>query len=352
MRAARLLGVVALVASWWVLLAPRAGADAPEATGWWSTTRARQPAVDAPWHPSFPGSPPTTQPVQRSTVPPGGLYVAGEHVQTPEESTPDPAAQHTGVSALRLTVGEHAAVGDLVLQVHQLQPGVPDAQGAVGIQACPSTVVWTPEEGGPITSRPPFDCSAGLAFGATDGNRVRIPVGGLVRDGVLNIVLMPQPGSAFQATFEKPTAESISVTRYDPPAAGAGGNEPFQEFFLPPTVDPAPVVPPVSPIDEILVEVAPPSCMCAPEIAPRPRSGPSREVVGGNQPISTSVPELTTWQKAMAGGVLALLVALYLLLLRAPQALPAIGPFSPSPEERPRGIGRFARVRTGPNPRL
>ena len=379
----------ALLIAWWaVLLVPGARAEAPEATGWWSRTRITPIPGGVPTQgdvsqlkpvPTVTTTPNTIPALQTPTpVPPGGLYVAGEYTrvdgsqvplellpnQVPVQEVPDvdPPPQPVGISALRLFVGDDAAVGDLVLEFAKMQAEgqelpVDNAQGTVAVQACVPAIVWTPEEGGPITSAPPADCSSGLAFGAVDGSTVRIPVGGLVRDGMLDVVLMPQAGSAFHAVFKKPGPKSLDVTHY--PRSDDGGEVEDLPFFPDVTCDcPLGEVAVLPSVDAggFLVTTTDPSLF-----TPRsPVPGRSRVLPGGDGTlIADSVAELSTWQKAMAGGVLAALGALYLFLLRTPNAGPlAIGPWAAKrrevedPAEVPRGIGRFARPRTGPNPRL
>ena len=412
------VAAVALVTAWWVvLLVPGARAEAPEATGWWAASRVTpvsQPisspndlvpdavpsqsgfgGTPLPQLPTVTSLPSSTPPVQGyAPVPEGGLYVAGAHFRldgsqvpldavvpdrtptdsripfpTPSRETPEEVPQKVddretpwqpaGISALRLYVGDDAAVGDLVLEFDKVQGSqVDNAQGIVAVQACVPAIVWTPEEGGPIGSAPPADCASGLSYGAVEGSTVRLPVGGLVRDGMLDVVLMPQPGSQFHAVFKKPGAKSIGVTHY--PRSDDTGEFDDLPFFPDVTCDcplgEVPVFSGTGLVDGFLVTTTDPSLF-----TPRPPvSGRSRVLPGGDGTlIADSVPELSTWQKALAGGVLAALAALYLVLLRTPNAGPlAIGPWAAKrkevedPADVPRGIGRFARVRTGPNPRL
>lgn len=359
-----------------VLLGTTASADEPDATGWWASHRATPPALGLPT-----GNPPVDQP--DPTVPPGGLYVAGEHTTTDEDEIPDPNGsqnpnapsvddpppQATGISAVRLRVGDDTAVGDLVLTFHK-ENGVDRAHGVVSIQACPATVVWTPDDGGPISSAPPFDCSTGLAFGAVEGSNVRIPVGGLVHGGVLDIVLMPQPGSAFQASFAKPGSNALTVTRYSGGGGGeGGGGEETCEACLPPTVPPPTFTPVADPIADILVSApGPPPDQVA--VSPPPTTRPSRPIADFRRPTPDSPFRLEGWKKTLAGGVLGALAVLYAWLLRLPQRSPRLGTAAAAAGaaatatattgadrrtralDAPRGVGRFARPRTGPPPAL
>ena len=290
MKRALALGLVALT----VVLAglPAAGA-APDATGWWSRTRLGNPLL------------PTDLP---STVPEGGLYVAA-----------DPTGP-AGVSAIRFAVGEEEVVTDLVLEIDS-------AQGTPAVRACPTPVAWADEQGGPIGSAPAGDCDGAEVVGVVEAGKVRFPVGGLVRDGRLNVVLDPVPGLVFQVTFLPPGDAAIATT-------GPGGAEPVPAFPaplgtgggpgsvpgalapLPPVEAPSPAVPEVEP--------AAPAASQDADLA-----APVAVVRESNRP------------RVIAAVVLVDLVLAYLWLARrAPDGAVTLG------------IGRFARVRSGPVPRL
>lgn len=374
-RALALLAAASLWSSVFLLTTP-AGADAPEATGWWARWTAATPAtphtVTAPGVGQQVSVPqPPSQPEQTRLVPPGGLYVAAEPTS---ETQPPPAPlvgvqapgapyRPTGVSAVRMTVDDTMALGELVLEIDVHPGGQRKVQGTPAIRACPAQYVWTPEEGGPIESAPPADCASGLSFGVFAETEVRIPVGGLVRDGMLNIVLEPLPTSAFQVVFKKPSDQSIAVTRFPkgddvPPGfeayvgfdsgpafeatTGTSGAFAFGDFSLP-----AP-----------LATLTPPS---------PPAAGPSRAVPASSLPAARRLPLASRTPRLMAAMVLVGLMLIYLGLLQQPGRLPRLlGPFASvlpnrrdrdlapavPPSEWPQGIGRFARVRTGPPPKL
>lgn len=375
-RALALVAAASLWSSVFLLTTP-ATADAPDATGWWARWAVATPT--APHTVTAPGvgqqvpvPQPPPQPEPTRVVPPGGLYVAAEPTS---ETQPPPAPlvgvqppgapyRPTGVSAVRLAVDDTMALGELVLEIDvDPQSGQRKVQGTPAIRACPAQYVWTPEEGGPIESAPPADCATGLSFAVFTETEVRVPVGGLVRDGMLNIVLEPLPTSAFQVVFKKPSEQSIVVTRFPkgddvPPGfeayvgfdagpafettTGTSGALAFGDFSLPP---PLATLTPSGP----------------------PAAGPSRAVPASSLPVARRLPLVSRTPRVVAAMVLVGLMLIYLGLLQQPGRLPRLlGPFATVlPNKRdterapallsaelPQGIGRFARVRTGPPPKL
>lgn len=289
MKRALALGVVALT----VLLAglPAAGA-APDATGWWSRARLGNPLL------------PTDLP---STVPEGGLYVAA-----------DPTGP-AGISALRYAVGEEA-VTDLVLEIDS-------AQGTPAVRACPTPVAWADEQGGPLASAPAGDCDDAEVVGVVEEGTLRFPVGALVRDGLLNVVLDPVPGSVFQATF-RPPGDAAIVT------SGSEEAEPLPAF--PEPVGAAEVPGPVAGTLAPLPPVQAPAPAVSGGDATAPAVAPDTEVAA---PVA--VVRESNRPRVLAAVVLFDLALAYLWLVRrAPDDAVTLG------------IGRFARVRTGPVPRL
>ena len=329
----RVVAGVVLLFSAVLVGGPAVEAEAPEATAWW--WRATPNAT------ALPASPPTP-------VEPGGLYVAGEPT--------GPA----GLSALRLTLADNQAASELVLVIDtDERTGVPKAQGDLKLIACPAARVWAPEEGGPIERAPACD-PAGLAFGSVVGDKVRFPVGGLVRNGALNIVIKPADGAVFQVAFDKPGADAIQVTTYASEGDGGGpeGYQDFVGFDFGPAFD-VPAAPSTPSLVGDLPVQAPPAAL-APTA---PASGPSQTIPASSFPRARQAKEARTPQ-VVAAMVLVGLILVYLGLLQAPGHMPQLlGPFrreSVAPAvappvdvgELPRGIGRFARPRIGPAPKL
>lgn len=352
------------------LLTTPARADAPDATGWWARW-----AVPTPSTPTTLGAvplpPPPSQPHEMRMVPPGGLYVAAEpssetQPPPPPGGPPPPSTpyQPVGVSAMRLAVDDTMALGDLVLEIDvHPESGQRKVQGTPAIRACPAQYVWTPEEGGPIESAPPADCSTGLSFAGYADTEVRIPVGGLVRDGMLNIVLEPMPTSAFQVVFKKPTDQSISVTRYPRADDVPDGFEEYVGFDQGPAFESVVDTSGSFAFGDLPLPLPP--AVLTPSTPPA--AGPSRAVPASSLPNVRRLPAPSRTPRVMAAMVLVGLMLIYLGLLQTPGRLPRLlGPFAtvlpdrrdparrpsvPS-AELPQGIGRFARVRTGPPPKL
>lgn len=367
-----MVAAASLWSSAFLLTAP-ARADAPDATGWWASWETTPPSTPTTLG-AVPLPPPPPQPDETRLVPPGGLYVAAEpSSETQPPPAPGAGAQPpgtpyrpVGVSAVRLAVDDTMALGDLVLEIDvHPQSGQRKVQGTPAIRACPAHYVWTPEEGGPIESAPPADCSTGLSFAVFAETEVRIPVGGLVRDGMLNIVLEPMPTSAFQVVFKKPTEESISVTRYPRADDVPEGFEGYVGFDEGPAFE--------SVVDTSgsfgLGELPLPLPPAAFTPSSPPAAGPSRAVPASSLPNVRRLPVPSRTPRVMAAMVLVGLMLIYLGLLQTPGRLPRLlGPFAtvlpdrrdPAATRRPsvpagelpQGIGRFARVRTGPPPKL
>lgn len=336
-----LLGAITAWASAWAVLVPTSAAHAiaPDATGWW-----------------WPFEDNITQTPRQNPFP-NSLYVAAD----PERTSGKEAA----VAAVRLVVPEYTELHELVLVIDNSRSS---PSTAIAVQACPTNMYWTEEEAGAITNAPIGDCAAGSARGVvTDGGtKVRFAIGPLVKDGFLNIVLMPQKTTAstpfvapFQVVFKKPDAGSISATTHpDPNPPPPPGPPPGGE--LPPSFFEDPVLVPPSTGGPAFYESAlPPPAVAAPRA---PASGPSRRIpVSDLAPGTRIVSEDERDRGVLLGLVLAGVVLVFLGVAgggagrRVPRVLGPIGRVLPEMEgerEAARGIGRFARPRTRPPLRL
>ena len=334
-RFTALVGVVAAAASVGLMgvVAP-VEAAAPEATGWWWAAK--------------PGGPtPPIQPPSPPVVPAGGMYVASEPT--------DPV----GLSAVRLTIPDNAAVGDLVLKVDSMV-------GTAVVQACTTTTAWSPEEGGRLDAAPVPDCATGLAYGGleADNTAMRFPVGGLVRNGVLNLVLMPQTTTTvasqavpphttpFQVVFEKPDDQAISMTVYESDTSESAEEE-LEDFTAAFAEDLGGLIDTDAP--PFYEELALPAPVT---VAPSaPASGPSRTIPAAALPPRAERDNRAS--RIVAAVVFAGLLLTYLALMYVPGRLPprlagVMGRVVPvdmhGGEEQAvaRGIGRFARPRDHP----
>lgn len=363
-----LLAAIAVWASAWSGFVPAARAVPPETTGWW-------------WFAAE-----GTTPRNHANLPPGSLFVAAQ-----PQGTANPTYQPEGaaaVSALRLAVADDTSVGELVLTIDRSR--TPPSQAPIAVQACPTNSAWQPAEGASLTAAPRGDCSTGLAFGIVDGDKVRFALGGLVRDGYLNVVVMPQettttvttpynvpqppadprfppppptypttipsatattePTTApFEVVFVKPGPEAITVTTY-PRGEEFGGEEEFNPFLSAEFTASIGIAPPPYSAEFSV----PPPIVNTP--AP-PAAGPSRRRGRSLPPARNIVQEDVRDPKVLMAMVATGLVLLYLGLLGSSgplRRLPGpIGRVLPEPEgPLNRGIGRFARPRERPPVRL
>ena len=292
------------------------------------------------------------------SVPPGGFYVAGR-LTGPE-----------AIAAVRYTIDEGEEPEALTLALDS-------SSGTVALDACPPAAPWTPAEHGEWSDRPTQDCGEGgsrRVTGTVDAAASTVTFAldaDLVSDG-LDLVIVPgiDPATSttavFQATFEPPTPESLTVS---------GGGSSSEEETAPTANDsaPEPEAPgtPIAPSTPTTAsfELSPASEPAAPsefnELALESSDtglgaafdagGPDRDDVTDRGPLTMSGARRT-------GAVLVALTMLLLLLwvnrdtvLQRAGVLPVEGsqprPLSPS-SPRVVGVGRFARPRRGSAPPL
>jgi len=300
------------------LLPTRVDATTLAQAGWW--WRVNDGALPA----ALPAPP---------TVPEGGLMVAG---------APDGA---TAIAALHFDLGETESQPVLTLAV--ADGGDQGGEAAI-LAACLTGSAWQPAHGGAWTSKPFPACTEGSVTGlrSEDGKSWTFALAPLLSDGILDVTLVPgidptRPeganGSTFQLVFQAPTAASLATSgdggsagAIDLPDFGAGdpaglGGGAFDapatggDLGLPPA--PAASFTPALPeADQGLTATAP---------VAQERNGP----------LPTSPVAAVEDHKALGAIVLALCGAAALWSARAQAPEPA-------------GLGRFARARTGPAPRL
>ena len=337
------------------VLAPAtaAMAEEPQRTGWWNRASAGPVVAPAPG------------------TSPGELRVA---------SGPDAPSAYAAV--LYPTPGSTSATLDL-----KVSPG--STFGTPEVVACPTvTTDWPEGDNQPYSAAPEFDCDAGSSFGSLseDGSTMSFLLDSTtqIEPGVWSLALVPQPDSTsglFVIDFQKPDASAFVAAPPEPepgsslepapsaPGSSAGGSGSSGDAFFPsfdeqPSFDSggtgtAEVAPLVAGGDEAALPQA---------------SGPEPAVAGaapGNQRVLLARPagvvdDLGAGRRllgllVLAGGSAAVGYAAgqqrpgpRLIGGRA-RALPATAtaavPVAPA-EERPRGIGRFARVRDAAPRRL
>lgn len=336
----------ALVATAAVVGLVPAGADAAtlaQAGWWWRVNDGALPAT-------IPAPP---------TVPEGGLYVAG---------APDGA---TAIAALHFDLAEGEAASVLTLKV--AENGDQGGDTAL-LAACLTGSAWQPAQSGTWASKPFPACAEGSVNGvrSDDGATWTFAVAPLASDGIVDVTLVPgvdpaapegANGSSFQLAFEPPTAASLTTTSgdtsggdfsvpdfgsssgdfagdtgsFDVPAFGDSG------LSFPPAAPAAGFTPALPEADQGFTATAP---------VAQKRNGPL-----ATAPISTVEDH-----KGLAALVLALCGAALLWSAQQPTPEPrrlgTFGAAAPGQTHATRslteraGLGRFARERTGPAPRL
>jgi hypothetical protein len=327
---------LALGAGILAVLPSSAGADTPYQAAWWSRLQVTVPAAQLAAVPPPPN------------VPDGGLYVAG--------SSSSPAA----LAALRYAL-DGPVGGTLTLKVAN-----GSATGAV-IDACAVTGSWSAGGNQDFATAPTYDC-AQKATGVVDatGSSItwEIPAALFRPDAyAIDIALLPGGGAASQVAFAAPDDTSFT----HPPVEAAAADGPLAEPSTEPalsTTD-AGVAGSVAPLDTArpsfdLGAPAPPAegggtpAAAAPAPAAAPSGLPAT-------PASVLRPGDSRSERVGAvAGMLLLAGALWWLggrPARAPRLIggAAAGGGSAAVLDAPvdvRGIGRFARLRTGRANRL
>lgn len=290
-----LLGVLLLS----LLAAPALAAEEPT-SGYWTQTR-----VGAP----LPVQPP-------DPVPEGGTWVSG-----------DPAGP-VAVSALRA----EADAGSVVLG---FRLPVADSLGPPAVLLCPTTERWAPEQGGRLEAAPEADCSAPVETGVEEDVLV-VDLPPELQGEVVDVLLMPAPGSAFSLTLERATAESVvqapepsdgplQPAPVPPPATGtapppafddsgfAGGFSGGTDFGVPELGDP------LAGSEPLLAGPSLPEV--APEAGPAPRTAPP----AAQATLSVRRPPAAPVDRTASLMAVALLVGLGALAARL-AVQPAVAP--------------------------
>jgi hypothetical protein len=328
-------GSAIAVAAWPV----GAGADAPEASGYWTKLQVSGSPVTVPASP---------------TVPAGGLMVAN-----------DPSGP-TAISAVRFTVPDGSA-GALVLHV-----AAGSTAAVANISACPTTRHWDPPGGaGAIKDAPTFDatrCVIGqlAADSSTFTFQVSAAAAGGAAPGSIDVALVPTAAAGpapFSVTFSAPGPDALTPTSASP---AAGGTEPTSDAS--PSTSPSPgyaggftsVDPSSSSFRGSVVAtpgtpapptVAAPAAASRPQVAQRPAGATSAvAALPGHRDARG--------QRALAVGLLVLMTVGWWWFgsrpVRPPQLLGSLGgrvaPADPGGGAAVvvRGIGRFARPREAP----
>ena len=308
---------VLLLAPWLALVPTAAHAQAPDATGWWSTThRSGLPAPPAP-----------------PDVSAGDLLLQGGDVQ---RELPDTPPAPTAFAALRYAVPEGASVTGLTLAL------AAGAQ-ATDVRAYATTSAWKAVENGAVDDAPAPDLSRyAVATLSADGTTLSFAdIGKLTTDsGLLDVVLVP--GVSDRLVVLHPTATALAVSQAPEPGA--------------PPPPPAPVVPAVAPVVPAVAAAPPPVAAyvpAVPEVAPT-SAAPAPELPA--RPVAAAVGKRIVGDDGHAR----LVVVLEALLVGAFFGLLGYGPLgllgrlsgTAATVQAERGIGRFRAARQGTAPRL
>lgn len=329
-----------------LLTATAAAAAEPEKAGWWNRASAAGTVVPMP----------TTQP--------GDLRVAA--------LGPDEPAAYSAV--LFTAFGSPSATLDLKVR---------STTGTPEIAACPTeTAEWLEGENQSYDKAPPYDCTVGSTFGSfsADGTTLSFLLDTTTQTapGVWSLALVPQPGSAsgpFAVDIVKPDASVFLAappeasadtssdvgtdTGFDPGTSSGGSSG---EAFLPGGFDAPPAFDTGS-------AQAPLVAGGADAALPAPAAAAPAPAVAGAAPLATPfivaqpagvVEDLGAGRRllallVLAGGSAAVGYAAgqqrpgpRLIGGRSRVGAPAVAaavPAGPPVEDRPRGIGRFAKAR-------
>lgn len=343
----RAAATAALTCGGVLLSATAAVAVEPDRTGWWNRLSAGGLVVPQP------------------TAQPGDLRVAA-----------GPTGPSAYAAVLYTVPDATAATLDLTVR---------SAFGSPEIVACP-TVTSDFEEGGnqPFDKAPEFDCARSQAFGSPseDGKTLIFDLdeSSQIEPGVWSLAIVPAPDSAggvFSVDFRQPEPDAFVVTstaEAEPAAPSASGTTSTDgdtgssggsgEAFLPGGFDAPPDLGGTGAVDAPLLAGEMPA-------ASTESTGPAPAVAGGAGPVAR--PLLLARPAAVGDDLGAGRRLLGLLVLAggsaavgyaagqqrsgprllggraragyAPATAAAVGPTVPSPTERPRGIGRFAKER-------
>ncbi len=376
-RLLRLLGSSALLAAAGLAIMPAgSGAQEPSVVGWWyrdmpfsgpdsmQSQSARRPVVaqiragvtSASQVPPTPVLPPTPVP----TIPPSApLPDPGVNVPTLSQAPEGGllvAADVTGIRAMSALRFDAADAGGAILTLTLALGSTP----APGVRACPALSDWQPGADQAWAIRPAHDCYR-RAMSSTlspDGTTMTWQLSDSFRsaDGqAYDVLLVPVEGDGtpFQIAFNKPDASALTVTSLatiPPPEI----DEPLPEG-LPPSSE-------YFSSDGFDLSGIPPGGYTQPPVA----TGSSRNASDASRETAlvraAGTLENPTTRRVAAFGLIVLAAYAYWQsgrpVQRSPQLLGALGasrsggPRAALVVERPRGIGRFARVRTERPPRF
>lgn len=296
-----------------------AWADAPSKTGWWNALSAGGAALPVP------------------TTGADNLHVS----QGPN----GPAA----FAALAYDVfGQVVTAATLELKVV-----ANSAVGTPDLVACPTKdATWKPGGNQPMDTAPAYDCAKGVVGAATDDlTTVTFFLDAPLGVAGYSIAIAPAADALpFSVDFAKPDATSLTL-QVEAPAADAA-----------PAAPPAAPVPPATgtaesvPLGPVTAPVAPMVPQQAPVVAPAAPAPQAAAAPVPFTPAAQTAPPVSNRERYIAGSMLALLAGLLVWAYQQPAPAPRLiggmarksAPEAVPIDPRPRGIGRFATMRTAP----
>ena len=323
-------GAVALAAS----LAGLASADAPTKAGWWNAATA------------------------------GGVALPQPTTSTDDLHVSEGPSGSAAIAAVAYDVVGTLSDATLVLKV---VPG--SAVGTIDVMACPTAdTSWKAGGNQPYDAAPRYSCTRAVpGVVASDGTTVTflLDAGQQLATGGLSVAVVPQDGALpFSVDFAKPDASSLTAQTEAPPAVSAPAPADAGTALPPP--GPGAGASGSAPIGAGSVAAPPalaaagPAPVTAPEL-PQPQTAAAPAPVAAPlQPAAASKP-VSNRDRYAAGTLLALLSGALVWALQQPGRSPRliggaarkVAPVAPAAvSERPRGIGRFAAIRTAPARRL
>jgi hypothetical protein len=309
-----------------LMLAPGAWADAPAKSGWWNAAAAGGVALPQPT---------TAAEDLHVGQAPGGpsAYAAVAY---------DLLGQAVSAATLELKVVANSVVG------------------TVDVMACPTkSASWQAGGNQPYDTAPAYDCATGVqGLLAADGTAVTFFLDAPVAGAGYSLAIVPSADAvAFSADFTKPAASSLTpqvqadpavqVAPAQPPAPPAGGTG--GSGTAPLSVGTVPMAPLAPPARLEAPAVAVPA-VPSPQAAAAPYTAASAATQRPGEPVSNR-------ERYLAGSLLALLAGFVVWSWQQPTAQPRLlggiarkaGPgVVPVIDPQPRGIGRFATLRTVP----
>lgn len=303
-----------------------AAADAPARTGWWNAASANGVALPLP------------------TTGADALHVG----QGPNGPSAYAAVAYD-------LVGQAVSGATLELKV------VPNSSvGTVVLIACPTKdLTWKAGGNQPYDARPLYDCAKGVrGLVAADATKVTFQLNAaqLLAGSGYSLAIVPSPtADPFTVDFAKPDATSLAPQVAPAPTGGPpSGPATAPPPYVPPPAASGSVPLPAGPIAAPPALPVPGPAVALPAVpAPQAAPAPAPPTALARRPVEP----VSNRDRYAAGSLLALLAGALVWAFQQPAPAPRLlgglarkaGPQAMLPlHAKPRGIGRFATMRTRP----